>query len=946
MADVTIQIHYITAGLSGGGLYETGQYIHVIADGSNIRAELRTSGEVGGGSLIGTPSGGPNFDGPPSNIYVSSGSFLDPRYCVGDDQVYYTVKTIWPYADYNLLLDAPACVVIVCDLEITGYTVTNESGPGEGDGEIALTAISSNGNYKFSLVEDFAYADGQDSPITGLTTGNYTIYAVDESGCRDEILVFVPVNFDYAVRWRCDYGNVFPRGYYSRIDIEEREFTGDLEEICGGGDPFILDYRPSDDSQLVPSVASMQFLVNTDAKFDDIRTGNDRQFRVRKYKGPDVGSLTLEWTGFISPEFYTEPYLNEPYIINLEAYDGLGELKNKPFLTESGAEYFGDMSLIQIISECLKKLPLEINIRSCVNVFEENHDTDPEDDPLAQTYKSTQNYRGMNCDQVITSIIKPLIQSELFQSFGVWWIRTKEQSADTNLVYREFDIDATYVTNSTLAARKSLVLNTGTNGLKFIERSQVLGYSRPYGKFLITHDLGKDNNVIDSGGFEVKDINPATEFFRDWTLFPAQVNLTYGLEYVRNGQSAGAFFLQFSSGSGNQADNILMSSSFPFVFASFADADTRFKLKFQAYVSPAYQINWARVGWKFRMTDTDTGDFYDWFPPVALTGIAPDANEALINDLYITNFNSWQTHEFYGFRHPAGIDVTNLSISISFYLHNHTNRDYQSLAGLKAQVTLNTLEQGKRVYATFGGSAPTLGYELQRNTDTADDFNVVRPDDYNAGSNPYQWIKISEYNLAGTVPLISRVMIDNLEVSVFTIGFTPGIAGSFLIDPPETNTYEQEVTDDNESTFDVEVTSGDAPDIVGTEYIYNGYFKLSDGSLTSRWARSGVTESLPLLSIYLLHLISQGSSSLRKLSGSGIGDVQLGFINSLEDVRDSVKYKFKRLSLSDKQGQYTFESEQILVGEGGESPPETMYRVDHEGNIRSTNAGDLRVYAE
>src|SRR5690606_41620658 len=92
------------------------------------------------------------------------------------------------------------------------------------------------------------------------------------------------------------------------------------------------DLEPRPDSQVVPSNAEIQILCETDAEFDDIRKGVDRQFRVRKYDG--YGNL--EWTGFISPEFYSEPYLDEPYIITLTAYDGLGELKNKAFKALSG----------------------------------------------------------------------------------------------------------------------------------------------------------------------------------------------------------------------------------------------------------------------------------------------------------------------------------------------------------------------------------------------------------------------------------------------------------------------------------------------------------------------------------------------------------------------------------------------------------------------------------
>lgn len=944
MADVTIQVHYITSGLGGGGLYLTGQYIHVIADGSAIRTELRTSGTVGGGSLIGTPSGGPDLTGAAGQITVSSGAFLDPRYCVGSDQVYYTTKLTWPYADYHLSLNHPSCAVIVCDLEITSAVATNETGPGESDGQIALTATSSNGTVKYSLIENFDYAtQGLDSPLTGLTSGNYTVYAKDSSGCTDQVTVFVGQDFTYGPRWRMEYTRVFPRGAKTVIDIEERGYEGSVTEICGGDIPFVLRYDPRSDSQVVPSSAQIKIVCNTDAQFDDIRKGVDRQFRVRKYDG----NGNLEWTGFISPEFYSEPYLDEPYYITLTAYDGLAELKNKDFKALSGQEYFGDMSIIQIVVECLKKIPLDINLRSCVNIFETRMDTAATDDPLAQAFIASQNFREDNCDDVLTSILKPFTEAQLFQSFGKWWIRTKEQSVYSTLSYREFNMDAEFVTNGTISSRKTM-----GKDMNFIwdSSSQVLSYSRPYGTFLITHDLGRDNNMVDSGGFEEKDIDPDQKFFRGWNIFPAQVNTSYGLEFVKNQESKGAFFFQWQGTSGTQADNILSTQQLPITFPDFNSTTTKFNLKFQVYVSRAYPVKWVRLGVRFRLIDRDTGDFWDMNLKNGIT-LTNSVNTESIQDFYIDKFNSWETIEVIGIPVIVNALPANMAVQVSFHFHNHNGRDYNSFTNLRAVTTVNTLPEGKRVYVTDGSDAPTYAYELQRNTEAESAPDIIRPNDYNATANPYQWVKIDEYNQAAATNFVDRILIDNFEISIFSLGIIAGQPGTLLIEPPETATYENKITADNESVLEVEVDNGDAPDLIGAEYVYNGYFKLSDGTPTARWARTGVDEETRLLSILLGHLTAQGSRSLRKLSGTGRQNIGLGFINSLEDQRDNVRYRFVRFELDDKNGQISCELEEVLTGADGESPPDEggadgNFRITDTGDIRATTTGDLRIYAE
>lgn len=934
MADVTLQVHYITNGLGGGGNYLTGQYIRVIADLGAIRAELWDAPE--GGNFISNPSGGPDLTGEPGQITVSSGVFSNFQYCDGSDLKHYNSSLIWPYAEFNTTADHPSCAIVVCDLEITGATATNETTTGAADGEIALTATSSNGGIEFSLDPDFVFGTGSASPLTGFSTGNYTVYAKDAAGCEDLVIVFVGLDFTYGPRWRCEYDAVLPRGFLSRIDIEERDYVGAVEEVYAGEEPFELEYIPADDSQLVPSTALIQLEVprGEEHKFDDIRIGFDRQFLCKKYKDTSGTGLAfqLEWVGYITPEFYTEPYYHEPYIITLKAIDGIGELKEKDFIAASGEEYFGNMSVIQIVSECVKKIPFELNIRSCVNIFEEGMNTTADDDPLAQVYVRAQNYRGMKCGAVLTDILKPFTRAELFQSLGVYWIRTKEQSVYTNLPYREFDVDGVYVEEDSINARKNLDYPRQSSRFKWHEKSQNLNYSRNYGTFKVTHNLDKDNNMIDSGSFELIDIDPATEFYRNWQIFPVQTNVTSGLEYTDNLNTKAAFFFQWANNANDQANNILASSEFPIhvVGNVFEKKGTNFHLFFKVWASPSFDVKWVWFGWKLRFIDTDTGDFYDWaIPNPEYTPLAPrpDANEEKINDIYISSFNTFNNYEFKGFRLPGDIDAINFTCQLLFYFHNHKGRDYDTaddmvdFDGLRAFVTnLAVVPVGKRFYVAHDDD--TYGYELQKNTDAEDPPNIIRPDDYNATTNPYQWVKIALYNQDGTVPMLGRIMIDDVKIQMFDINTDVETGITALVDPPETVVYENVVTDRNESIFNDEVKCGDAPDLTCFEYIYNGFFMLSDETATQRWARQGITESRYLLDIYLGHISAQGWKSLRLLTGVGAADIQLGYINSLEDQRDDRRYRFKRFKFKDKHGMYDIELEETLTGADGESPPD------------------------
>lgn len=1012
MADVRIQTIYVVSSPSPPGQpYAAGQYIRVIGDGAAIRAELWTAQD--GGTLIGTPSGGPAIGS--SGYNLSPGQFYMRSGCNGTTYHYYSPKNQWPYATYNTVADHPSCAVTVCDLEITGVTTVNESTTGASDGQIWGSASTSNGGIKWSLTPGFAYADGQDLPITGLSTGNYTLYSVDQKGCRAQKNVFVGIDFSYGVRWRMEYDHVHPDGYVSRVDIEQRDYAGAIEETCGSDTPFLLEYAPDEETQLVPSFATIQLAVEQgeEGKFNDIRIGDDRQHIVKKYLDSGSG-FVLEWVGYITPEFYEEPYIFEPYIISLKAIDGLGELKNIDFAMDSGEYYFGEMSTIKIISECLKKLPVQLPIRSCINIYEDGMNETSADDPLSQAIISSSNYRDFSCDETITSLIKPFTGAELFQSFGAWWIRTREQAVDSVLSYREFDIEGDYVSNDAINGRLTLGFPRDTSRMMWIEQTQLLRYSRPYGKFTITHNLGKDNNMIDSGGFEAIDIDPATNFFREWNLFPSQTLTISGIEFVDRNDSKGAFFFEWPSSTGtgqlqggvNQGDNVLQSRDLPVNLTGniFEQSGTKFKVKFDLYVVPKLAIRYARVGWRLRMINSITGDYWDWHPPgddgvtpvrrsnrgaydpsggtypasggsgtagavvendfwvassdgTLPTGVdvsegdyiiartnSPGQTQAnwdvenpvkggLINDVYVDGFGVWNTYEYFGFRVPGNVDDTNYKFQFSFHFHDHKGRDFVDVGfGDDAYENLRNydinrlrdanlrIRTGKRFLLNYDTDKPTIVYELQRNTDSESVPNIIRPVDYHLISNPFQWVKIGEYDTEQDVSLISKVLIDNFKMSVFPV-VTEGSVTE-VIEPPETATYSETVTTRNVSSLNEEVYNGDLPSIVAAEYIYNGWFKLSDGTATSRWHRSSVPdESIPLLEIYLSYLTAQGTQSKRLLSGSGISDVQVGYINSLVDRIDNRKYRFIRYTLDDKRGEYQFELEETLVGEDGESPP-------------------------
>lgn len=89
----------------------------------------------------------------------------------------------------------------VCDIAWSGSpTITQDTGGG--NGSINFSATSSK-TIQYAL-RDFVYGDGNGQAsgnFTGLSTGNYTIYAVDSAGCKITYLFYIPYNLVCDIAW-------------------------------------------------------------------------------------------------------------------------------------------------------------------------------------------------------------------------------------------------------------------------------------------------------------------------------------------------------------------------------------------------------------------------------------------------------------------------------------------------------------------------------------------------------------------------------------------------------------------------------------------------------------------------------------------------------------------------------------------------------------------------
>lgn len=926
---------------SGGGSPYTltaDNFLHVKLDDVTHTLSLEySSASTPGAGTIYTSS---LFDGPP-NLYFGYGGFaelLSPspyyQYCEGTTLHKVGTSNGFPYGTLSTNLNNSECILApVCDLDISSlYTITPATGPANADGAITISATSSNGTIKYSLNPSFVYAtDGQTSPtFSGLLPAFYTIYAKDAVGCQDNITFEITITEVYGVRHRLEFTDLHVLSQKAiRFDIEERAYVGPIEEMCGAdSDSVIVRYdgdRDDASRDFLPSSSILKILVETEGQYAHLFGQDDRLHKGKLYIGDDFGSLELYHVGYLAPEFREEPYLFTPYGVSVTFSDQLGELKNKDFRDYYGNLIKGDLSMIKIIAEMLKKTNLELPIRCGVNVFEENMDQVATDDPFAQSYLDTRIFRGpkdvpLKCDYVLGEIMK-VFRAQFFQSKGVWWIIRLSDAVGT-FAYREFDIDGEYVSNSTFNPIIELDTPTAIRagaGAMFINKSQLLTYVRNYGYFSITNDLKKDGNLIDEGRFESEDIQilgSGNETFNRWNVLLGQDGVKFGHETVNNGDSTGAFYFDFTSVNVDQVDTTLYSDHIPM------DAGTggKVRLKFQYMVTPEYKVPYIRVAWVLKI-HFPGDDSFQWLTYLGNGSVGYSLTEQK-NEIYVSQYDSWQTFDLLALL-PTGLIDYGI---IEFHFHDHHGRDFADRADFKAfSVTTLSNPEGVKRMIIDDDTLKTAIYTSEYSFDAESFPDTIRPDDYHVTTNPVVWQLDKIINVGigpQTIGLVSRFRFDNVSLAFYPLINLPT---THFIDPPETLLYEEEASAFVQPEMNLECLIGDMirfdDEFTRNEInLYRSFIRLADGTPTQFWARSGVAEAKRILQITLEDYVAQFKEPQRKLSGAKITNTVLHFVNCLRDNIDGTRYRPMTFQFDVLNAIYTPDICGVVAGADGEPP--------------------------
>jgi hypothetical protein len=275
-----------------------------------------------------------------------------------------------------------------------------------------------------------------------------------------------------------------------------------FETSCASGEGSLEVFTKNYNS--VTSQAAAQALADADSGF----TAEGQAYANANgvcYVSPG-GFEDLIWQGFIIPDGCQESFTFPPYVISVNAVDGIGLLKNLSYVQNDGNFYLGKQSFIEVIEACLVRLDApSLVLNTCVNIYETSMTQGDSYDPFDMAYVNAERYikddifTPMNCEDVLKSILEEWT-AVMIQSSGEWYIyRPTELAVDGDLVFRRYLDGYRIYDQPTVTENLDLVLGGESEGIIaapyfHINTDQMKMIDRPYKNASMSYKYGKDQN--------------------------------------------------------------------------------------------------------------------------------------------------------------------------------------------------------------------------------------------------------------------------------------------------------------------------------------------------------------------------------------------------------------------------------------------------------------------
>lgn len=262
---------------------------------------------------------------------------------------------------------------------------------------------------------------------------------------------------------------------------------------------------------LVGSALTLRFIATEDFTLEDLYTESETKYMVKHYR-----SGVLLWQGFIIPDGAQQSWTTRVWEIQLDCVDGLGLLKNLGFVNnDSGNNFDGKQSYLEVIVNCLKRTNLGMNINTSVNIFYSGllpaFNSNPSDfDPLALTHIETERFykddgeTPMNSDEVLKSVLDEF-KAVIVQRRGEWYVcRWNELYSNANISFRAYNSIGSRLANKSVNLSQSIFSYDGTDETTphHSGENQIIYLEKAYKKLSINYQYGTVSSLIINPNFD------------------------------------------------------------------------------------------------------------------------------------------------------------------------------------------------------------------------------------------------------------------------------------------------------------------------------------------------------------------------------------------------------------------------------------------------------------
>jgi hypothetical protein len=823
----------------------------------------------------------------------------------------FTIQYAFTINDMSAGLPQPP--LVVPDIQFPGLPTMSQD-TGSGNGSITFPATSSYPPIQYSL-RDFLYGQGQaSSTFNNLPANNYTLYAVDSKNCKASFTFTIPLNVAPSPQpaapptQQVVYQMQVPdfNGKIHTINFLQKGYPSQATQVDGGNDdPIIHMVRLEGEIDPYPTVAASQLSITlksvTPYQFRSMISGAQTDNRVHYYRDGVLKLVTK-----IYPQSYREPY-NEAgnYPVSFIATDGLVELDDLDFLDDYGARIAGVQKQVAIIALALAKLNFNLNIRVAANLYATGMNTTASDDPLDQAYVDAQSYYTnsdtLSCLEVIKRIVEPY-NATICQWDGYWYIvRFEELIANTD--YREFDVRGAYVSNGTLSGTyTNIKKSTDQSRLTWANYATGLDMLSPQGNIEVTYKQGLKSSLIRNGTFDIVSQTGYNQTKKQ------TVDLS-GFTPANNGDTT--FATSFTTIDGSQTNGALVINGNGLSYVMAKVPSMKMSGTDKLSITLKYKTEDYIVAYRYQRIKlrVQHGSYY-----LQQDGTWTTTASDIIH--YETDFGKFKSFTITASQANTAVATgADLTVRIySSYIFDGEFGQADTSVQIKAKST-TTLPPGYRTewYTTIASVLGMYYFELEKNTSAESIPDIIRPNDYNAVTNPYQWIrKQNAYTNAG----IKGYGILTVDESI--LKYIP--SGAELVEDSVESTFPQNTravlkktiyhgsvvqTFNSIFSFGINISTGLGE--VSAQPIGNAnpsithlnFLRKSDGTPWIFWKRDAVAESERLQSIFLKALSAQYRNPRQRLTGQ-LSNRQINdsiapvYITPIQLVKDNYDGKFYR----------------------------------------------------